>query len=200
MKKKTLLITVAAIATTLVGGWALAQSYGPGHGPRLMHGEGFGGLGPGMGQGMMHRMHGGMGPGVGRGMRHGGMGHGGSAAFVDPAQFDTLKTELGITAAQEPAWTRYTKTVQDAAATMNAARETIDPAAVAKMTPEDRSAFVTKMREQVQTQFEAVKTTADELLKTLDDSQKVKAQNVLPGLAFGHGPKRGAFMGGPFRH
>jgi len=198
MKKKTLLIGAAAIATTLAGGWALAQSYGPGFGPPFMHGEGYGGMGPGAGPGMMHRMHGGWGPGMGRGGMGPGAGFGGPAAFADPAQFDRLKTELGITPAQEPAWTKYTKTVQDAATAMKAARETMNPETIGKMTPDERFAFATSMHEQRQQQFAAVRSAADELSKTLDDGQKAKAQTVLPGLAFGHGPMRGAFMGGPF--
>ncbi len=194
MKKKTLLIGAAAIAVTLAGGWALAQSHGPGFGPPFMHGEGYGGMGPGM----MHRMHGGMGPGMGRGGMGPGMGFGGPAAFADPAQFDKLKTELGITPAQEPAWTKYTKTVQDAAAAMKAARETMNPETIGKMTPDERFAFGTSMHEQRQQQFTAVKSAADELSKALDHGQKAKAQTLLPGLAFGHGPMRGAFNGGPF--
>ena len=66
------------------------------------------------------------------------------------------------------------------------------------MNPADRFAFVTKMREQGQKQFEAVKTAATELLTTLDDSQKAKATDILPGLAaFGSPMMRGADMGGP---
>ena len=109
----------------------------------------------------------------------------------------TLKTELGITAAQEPAWTKYAKAVQDAAATMKTTREGVDPDAVSKMTPQDRFAFVTKIREQAQKQFAAVKTAAEELLATLDDAQKAKAQQTLPGLAFGPGTMHAAGMGGP---
>jgi len=199
MKKKTLLIGAAAIAATLAGGWALAQAHGPGFGPPFMHGEGYGGMGPGMGPGMMHRMHGGMGPGMGRGGMGPGTGFGGPAAFADPARFERLKTELGITAAQEPAWSKYTKTVEDAAATMRNAREKIDPAAIGKMTPDERFAFARSMHEQRQQQFDAVRSAAGELLKTLDDGQKAKAQSVLPGLAFGHGPMRGVFNGGPSR-
>ena len=196
MKKKTLLIGAAAIAATLAGGWALAQSHGPGFGPPFMHGEGYGGMGPSM----MHRMHGGMGPGMGRGGMGPGMGFGGPAAFADPARFDRLKTELGITAAQEPVWSKYTKAVQDAAAAMKAARKDMNPDAIGKMTPDERFAFATSMHEQRRQQFDAVRTAAGELLKTLDDGQKAKAETVLPGLAFGHGPMRGAFNGGPFGH
>ena len=40
-----------------------------------------------------------------------------------------------------------------------------------------------------------MKTAADELLATLDATQKAKANDILPGLAFGPGPMRGAFAG-----
>jgi hypothetical protein len=183
MKKKVLLIGGIAAASILAGGWALAQSAG--HGP--------GGFGPG-GMGMRGQM----GPGM-----HGQMGPGmrGGPGFtqLDPARLATLKAELGITAAQEPAWTKYTKAVQDAAATMKTAREGINPDTVGKLNPQDRFAFVTKIREQGQKQFETVQTAAKELLATLDDTQKAKAQTSLPGLAFGPGGMHTA-GGPPFRH
>jgi hypothetical protein len=189
--KKALVIGAIAAATVLVGGWALAQSagYGPGgFGPPFMQGRGPGGMGPG---GMMG-MHGQMGPGM-----RGGAG----LTQLDPAQIDTLKTELGITAAQEPAWTKYAKAIQDAAATMKTAREGVDPNAVSKMSALDRFAFVSKMREQGQKQFATVQTAAQELLATLDEAQKTKATETLPGLAFGPGAMHSAGMGGPmFRH
>lgn len=197
MKKKVLLIGGIA-ATLLAGGGALAQATGPGgFGPPFM-----GGMGPGM-MPRMHAMGSGMGPGMGAGMHPGrglGMMSGApSAIFADPAQIETLKKELDITAAQEPAWTKYTKTLQDAAAAMKTAREGVNPDTVSKMTPQDRSAFATKMREQGQKQFEAVKTAANELLTALDDTQKAKAQTSLPGLAFGPGAMHTA-GGPPFRH
>lgn len=85
--------------------------------------------------------------------------------------------------------------MQDAAATLKTTRESIDPDAMSKMTPSDRFAFVTKMREQGEQQFGSVKTAAEELLTTLDATQKAKANDILPGLAFGPGPMRGAFAG-----
>ena len=213
MKKKTLVISAVAATTVLVGGWAVAQSVGPGpmgFGPPFMRGqgpEGMGwmghgpgmmrGMGHGMGPGMMMNGHGmmkGMGPwmmqGMGPGMMHGGAGFG----FADPAQLETLKTELKITPAQEQAWSKYAKAIEDAATTMKTARESVDPQAVSKMTPPDRYAFVSKMREQGQKQFGAVKSAADELLATLDATQKAKAAEILPGLAFGP-PMRGPFAG-----
>jgi hypothetical protein len=182
MKKKFLVIGGIAAATLLAGGWALAQATGPGgFGPPFMRGMGPGGMGPGM--------RGQMGPG----MMFGGAG----PTFADPAQIETLKKELGITSAQEPAWTKYAKAIQDSAATMQKAREGINPDAVSKLSPQDRFAFVTKIREQGQKQFETVQAAAKELLATLDDTQKAKAQETLPGLAFGPGNMHSAGVGGP---
>ncbi|MDO8978802.1 MAG: Spy/CpxP family protein refolding chaperone [Afipia sp.] len=191
MKKKVLLIGGITAATLLAGGWALAQATGPGgFGPPFMRGMGHGGMGPGM----MARMHA-MGPGMGPGM----MGGAPAAIFADPAQIEMLKKEIGITAGQETAWTKYTKALQDAASTMKTAREGINPDTVGKLSPQDRFASVTKLREQGQKQFETVKTAANELLATLDDTQKAKAQTTLPGLAFGPGAMHTA-GGPPFRH
>jgi hypothetical protein len=201
MKTKTLVIGALAAATVFAGGWAVAQSVGPdGFGPPFMRGKGHDGMGPGMMKGMRH----GMGPGM-KGMEHGpammkgmgpGMTHGGPGqSFADPARIDALKAELAITAAQEPAWTKYTKAVQDAAVSMKAARESVDPDMVSKMTPADRFAFVTKRREQGLQQFGAVKTAAEELLATLDATQKAKTTDILPGLVFGPGQLHGAFAG-----
>jgi hypothetical protein len=209
MKTKTLVIGAVTLTAVLAGGWAVAQSVGPpsGFGPPFMHGRGSdekSGHGPGMMNGMHHGMGpgmkgttmegmGGHGPGMMKGMGPGMMRGRPGGAFADPAQLDTLKGELGITAAQEGAWSKYAKTVQAAAAMMTA-RESIDPSAVAGMSPADRFAFATKMREQGQRQLDAVRTAANELLAALDDAQKAKAGNLLPGLAFGPGPMRhGAF-------
>ena len=189
MNKKALMISAVAVTTVLASGWALAQSagHGPmGFGPPFMRGQGPDGMdhGPGM---MSHGMMKGMGPG----MMHGRAGLG----LAGPAQLETLKTELQITASQEQAWGKYAKSVQDAAASMKTRRESVDPEAVRKMSPADRYAFVSKMREQAQERFGAVKAAADELLATLDPTQKSKAVEILPGLAFGLGPMRGAFAG-----
>lgn len=198
MKKSVLVIGGIATAVVLAGGWALAQSlpHGPGDfGPPFMRGEGAGGMGPGM----MRHMGRMMGPGMHRGMGPGMMRGAPSLTFADPMQIETVKKELGITAPQEPAWTKYTKAIQDAATAMKTTREGVDPDAVSKMTPQDRFALITKMREQGQKQFETVQTAANELFASLDDGQKTKARDILPGLAsFGPGPMRGAFMGGPW--
>jgi hypothetical protein len=211
MKTRTLVIGAITVTAPAAGGWALAQSVGPqgGFGSPFMHGEGMGpgmmkgmhGMGPGMMKGMGDETGDGMGPGMMKGVRgHGpgmmkGMGPGvmHGSSFADPAQLNTLKGELGITAAQEAAWGKYAKAVQDAAAAMKTTRESVDPSAVNKMSPSERFAFASKMREQGQKQFEAVGTAANELLAVLDETQKAKARDTLPGFAFGPGPMWGPF-------
>jgi hypothetical protein len=117
---------------------------------------------------------------------------------ADPARIETLKSELGITAAQEPAWTKYAKALEEAATAMSATRASVDPYTVSRMTDQDRYAFFTKIREERQKQFGTVSKAADELIAALDDSQKAKARATLPGLGFGPGPMwGGGFMGGP---
>jgi hypothetical protein len=195
MKTKVLLIGGIAAVTLLAGGWALAQATGPGgFGPPFMRGMGHGGMGPGM----MPRMHA-MGSGMGAGMGPGMMSGAPAAIFSDRAQIETLKKEIGITAAQESAWTKYTKALQDAATAMKTAREGVNPDTIGKLSPQERFASMTNMREQGLKQFETVKTAANELLAALDDAQKAKAQTNLPGLAFGPGAMHTA-GGPPFRH
>jgi LTXXQ motif family protein len=205
MKKKTLVIGIA-ITAALAGGWALAQTVGPGpggFGPSFMHGQGPQGVGSGMmnhmRQGMMEGMAHGMGPGMmsngmGPGMMHGASG----PDFADAEEVNELKAQLGITPAQEPAWSKYVKAAQDAAAAMKTAHEGVDPQVVGKMSPADRFAFVSKKREQSEKQFETVKSAASELLATLDDGQKATAREILLGLEpFRPSTTRGAGMGGP---
>jgi hypothetical protein len=212
MTKKTLLISAIAITTALAGGWALAQSAGRGpmgFGPPFMHGQGADGMDPGMMQGMGHGMgpgmmmeHGmmkGMGPGMMKGHMLHGMGPGmmpgrAGLGLADPAELETLKAELKITASQEQAWDNYAKAVRHAVATLKTTREGIDPEALSKMSPADRYAFVSKMREQAQKQFGAVKSASDELLASLDATQKAKAAELLSDRAFGP-PMQGAFGG-----
>lgn len=165
MKKITKLLglgAAAAVAGTI--GWhALALAETPMHG------------GPqGMGPGMM----------MGMGQSHGPM----AGAFADPAaHLASLKTELAITAQQEPAWDAYAKVVRDAATSMKAQRQGMDMTAMHSMSDQDRQAFMTQMRDQHEKAFEPVKAVAENLLTALDDTQKTKAKEILPGLV-SHGP------------
>jgi hypothetical protein len=112
-------------------------------------------------------------------MRTGMMGCGGldSAAYLG-----SVKQQLSITQAQEDAWAAYTKSVQDTMASLwtqhgNAMKAMHDSS--------DSQAVMSQMQDQHQQAVQALRTAADKLLATLDDSQKQKAQEVLPGLASG---------------
>jgi hypothetical protein len=161
------------------------RDHGMGHG---MHGH--------MGRDM--REHGPMGRGMGRGMHEGRPGFGRMAA-ADPVQIDSLKKELGITAQQEEAWTKYAAVLKETADAVKARHEGIDRDAIRGMSAEDHRKFRDGMREQRQKEFDAVKSASDELLKSFDEKQKAIAREVLPGLAYGPGT-RGAGMGRWHRH
>jgi hypothetical protein len=108
------------------------------------------------------------GPGFGPGMM--GMGHGMMmgqehgpmmGGFADPAEhLDAVKKEIGIKPEQQGAWDAYSRIVQETAVAM---------------------------RKQWQEGPEKVRTAAETLMATLDDAQKTKANEMLPGVA-GHGP------------
>jgi hypothetical protein len=160
-RTKWIALGAAAVLAAGVGTYAFSASAAGGFGP--------------------HHMRSMMGMG-GPGMMMGGHGmdsaHGPSGAAVDPsAHLDALKTELSITADQEAAWAAYTKVMADTATSMQAAVEGASTA--------DRQAFFTKMQEQMQTSFDAVKVAAEQLLVSLDETQKIKAEQILPGLASG---------------
>ena len=227
MKKSFLLIGAAAAATLIAGGWAFAQS--PGYGPAYMWSESHAGMGPGMmqhmgrgmgrgmGPAMMQQGGAGFGPGTGAGMMYGGFMQQGGAGFgpgmgagmmyggfgrmfADPGQIDRLKSEIGITPAQEGVWTDYANAVKEAADKMTAMHESMYAEAVRDWSPADRFAFMTSKGEQLHTQFQTVQAAVNKLLATLDDTQKAKAQERLPGLAFGPGMMNAAHMGGPHHY
>ncbi len=180
MKTGTKLIGLAAIGALAVAGATYvgtASAQGDRHfGPPFMHGAG-----P---HGMM-------------GMHHGPM----AGPFADEARLDALKKELGITTAQEPAWTAYTKAVQEVASAMKARHQGMDMGKMHSMSDKDRQAMIAGMREQGQKSFQVVKAAAEKLLAALDETQKAKARETLPGLRamgpgmMGHHGMRGPGMG-----
>jgi periplasmic protein CpxP/Spy len=175
-----LLATGAAVAALLATGtYAIAQQ-GPG-------------FGPGMGMGMMH----GKGPGMMRGPGHGPMmgpmGGRMGGAFADPAtRLEAIKAEIGIKPEQAAAWETYAKVVKDTAAEQRKHFEQIDRDAVRAMQPSEREKHFAAMQTQRQAAQQIVRSATEALLATLDDAQKAKAQQVLPGIAsIGPGPAMG---------
>ncbi len=170
---KTIGFLAGVAAVGLAGAYAFAQQ-GPGFGP------GRTGMGPGMGPGMMMK---GKGPMMGN--------------FGDPAsRLATLKTELGIKPEQAAAWDAYAKVVTATATEQRNHAQLIDPSAMRDMNPEERQQHFTAMQSQREAAQAKVKTAAETLVATFDDTQKAKAGNSLPGLATAGPGMRFGMMGG----
>jgi hypothetical protein len=167
-----------AVMVTLAGSAiAVAQPMGPG----TMRGGGPGGgagMGPGGGAGR------GGGPGFGRGLN-------------DPATYLAgLKTELGITPAQEPAWTEYADTVQSVAGQMQAMHASVFDS-MQTATWQERRDMMNSMFGSRDAAHGIVQDAAKKLLPSLTPAQATKAATTLPGLITpGSGAGRGMGMGG----
>lgn len=146
---------------------------GPGRGP---------GDGPGYG------MRGGGGPGMmggGPGMMGGGGGMMGGS-WTTGSYLDSLKSQLKITAKQEPAWKDYADIVSGVGEQMQALHQSLfDSMGTASW--QERRDMMNRMFQARQQSFDTVHEAAGKLMAALDPAQKATAQRYLPGLAYGHG-------------
>lgn len=156
-----------AVALSGFAGAVAAQTgpRGPGGGPGAGYGPGGGGPGR-MGHGMMN----------GSGMMGGGWDLAG--------YLDSLKAELAITPAQEPAWKAYAEVVDGVAQQMQGVHQTMYEA-MGTATWQERRDMMNTMFEAREHAFDTVQAAAQALLPTLDAAQKARAQTSLPGLARG---------------
>lgn len=181
-------VFAGAVVAALAGASAYAIAH-PGQG----FGPGGDGCEGGMGRGM------GMGPGRGLGMMGSPGGH--RVGWQSPdVRLAAAKAEIAIKPEQTAAWDAYAKIVTETAAEMRRNHEQIDRDAVHAMKPEDRQAFRDAMMKQRDEAFAKVKAAAEKLLAELDDAQKAKARDGLPGLAvhgFGGGGPRHGMASGP---
>ena len=134
-----------------------------------------------MGPGMMGGPGAGRGPGFGRGMN-------------DPATYLAgLKTELGITPAQEPAWGEYAETVQGMATQMQAMHASVFER-MQTATWQERQEMMNGMFASRTEAHRIVQEAAQKLLPALTPEQRTHAATSLPGLigpAGGMGEQRG---------
>jgi Spy/CpxP family protein refolding chaperone len=128
---------------------------------------GFGGHGPGYGPGMMGRGGPGMMMGGGPGMMM-GWGHGRMFASTDTdiARFQLdrlgeLKSQLGITAEQQPAWDAFAARAAEQAKTMQALRN--DTGATQPERMQQRQKAMTSMSESLTRLYEALTPKQREL-------------------------------------
>lgn len=106
-----------------------------------------------------------------------GMMGGGS---IDTGWLDAAKARLGITAGQDKAWAAYADAVRSNVQSMRDMHDSMDPAAIRKMSPDERQQFMQGVHDSRIEQMNAVSQARDALFKVLDDRQKQLAA-TLPG-------------------
>lgn len=110
--------------------------------------------------------------------------HGAGMGWHDPSErLSAAKIEIGIKPEQTAAWDEYVKIVTETAAERRRVHQGVDRDAVQAMKPEDRQAFHDAMMKQRDEASAKIRTAAETFLAQLDDAQKVKARDNLPGLA-----------------
>jgi hypothetical protein len=97
-----------------------------------------------------------------------------------------LKSRLGITAAEEPAWKEYADTVTGVSAQMQGLHQSMFEA-MRSGTWEERRDLMNGMFEARQQAYETVHGAADQLKSALSPAQQATAETLLPGLGVGSG-------------
>ncbi len=186
MKRTTKIVLALGTAMTLGLGTVAALGH-----PFDGDGPGWG-MGPGMmgSYGMGHGMMGGYGPGYGMGPQ----GAFGACAGDADDGLAGLKTELGITAKQDPAWQAFVKNATQQTESRKAAFDKMQKAQRAGSAPE-RLAQQADLMKQRQAEMEVNAAALKNLYATLTPEQKVIADQRFGG--FGPGWHRGARSGGP---
>ena len=176
------------------------EGYGPGYG---MGGYGMGygmhGYGMGRGAGMGYGMHGygpGYGMGPGAGMGYGMHGYGAFPGNAEDRLAD-LKSQLGITAQQEPAWQAFVKSVKQREQSREAWFAQRREAQAGGSLPE-RLAQRDEFFKQHQAEQQASTAALKELYAALSPEQKAIADERFGGFGprYGGGYGRG-YGGGP---
>lgn len=201
MKRATKIAAVLGLALGAALGTTTVQAHpdgsGPGWGMRGGMGMGYG-MGPGMGPGActaeaacpgMGPGHG-RGPAFGRGPGHGPGGVGAPAAFLEN-RLAGLKSELGITPAQEGAWNAFAEESKKQADAMAKLHETMRESAASTL-PE-RLELRNQMWKQREARSEALTKKTKELYAALTAEQKSIADRRLGGFGAGMsgGPRAG---------
>jgi uncharacterized protein (DUF3084 family) len=114
----------------------------------------------------------------------GGPGHGNPAAAVE-GRLAYLKAELKITAAQEPAWKKFSDQARKQAESMQALRSAMQGSATANAV--DRMELHTKIQKSRVEQSEKMTAAFKELYASLTSEQKALADQH-PGGSMGSGP------------
>lgn len=201
MRKTTKIALAVAAALSLVLAAAELTAhpsdggYGPGYGMGPGAGMGYGMHGYGMGYGM------GPGAGMGYGMHGYGMGFGANPETAENRLAD-LKSELGITAQQEPAWQVFVKSVKQRQESRESWFAKMQEARTAGSLPE-MLAQRDEVFKQQQAERQAATAALKELYAALSPEQRTIADQRFggfgPGYGAGYGRGYGGGPGGRFR-
>ncbi len=123
--------------------------------------------------------------GPGRGMMGGGPGMMGGY-WNTGTYLDGLKSQLGITTKEEPAWKDYADTVSGVGEQMQGLHQTMFES-MGTASWQERRNLMNQMFEARQQAYETIHEAATKLLSALDPAQRTQAQSILPGLAYGPG-------------
>jgi hypothetical protein len=205
MKRSTKIVIALGTALSLGLAAAAVSAHPYGYGP---------GPGYGMGAGMMGGNGPGYGMGPGNGMGPGMMGGYGPGAGMGPqAMFNNrfgnaeenlaaLKTELGITAKQDPAWQAFAKNAKQQSENRQAWFAKMQQARSAGPAPE-LLAQQAEVMKQHQVEMEANAAALKNLYAALTPEQKAIADQRFggfgPGYGAGYGRGYGGGPGGRFR-
>ncbi|MFI5023109.1 MAG: Spy/CpxP family protein refolding chaperone [Alphaproteobacteria bacterium] len=176
MKAQTKILALGTATILAAGiGWnALADP--PASGAAPMPASGCNSMGSHMGSGIMGRV------------------------FIDPSGYlASVRQDLGITEAEGPAWDAYAKAVQEVAS-LKMPRAGTDMKAMHDAA--NGQAVMAQFRDQYRQARQTLRTAADQLVATLDEGQKKKAEATLAGMASG-GPsmmEHMAMMGAMMEH
>lgn len=122
---------------------------------------------------------------MGGGMMGGGMMHGGMMSHMllkhVEGRLAFLKTELKITPAQEPQWSKFADSVRGIAKNAQAAAPPMKHGGAAASTPPDRLGQYEKMLVSRLERVRALKAAVDPLYTSLSDDQKKLADELLMG-------------------
>ena len=124
--------------------------------------------------------------GPGPGMMRGGV-HGPGMMITDASSYlASLKAELGVTEAQEPAWKTYADIVSDTREKMQSVRQSMFYS-MQGATWEQRRDLMNSMFQARQDAFDRVHEAAENLVARLSPEQRQNANKILPGIGFGLG-------------
>lgn len=122
---------------------------------------------------------------MGGGMMGGGMMHGGMMSHMPlkhvEGRLAFLKTELKITPAQEPQWSKFADSVRGIAKNAQAATPPMKHGGAAASTAPDRLGHYEKMLVARLERVRALKAAVDPLYASLSDDQKKVADELLMG-------------------